>query len=164
MTDEIITTTETTDETQKYLDAIADMKRNSVSRAEYDKIRDENKKLLETLVNGESIEGSAEPAPKASLKELRTNVFKKDLSNLEYWQNVLELREHIMTYGDEKGRKEDPFLPHGQKIAPTAEDRQKAQLVADVVGECIEYAEGDAELFTNELQRRTIDVMPNRRR
>ena len=163
MTDEIMTT-ETVDETQKYLDVIADMKKTSVSRSEYDKVRDENKKLLEALVNGDTLEASTEAPPKATLSELRNNVFRKDLSNLDYWQNVLDLREHIMTYGDEKGRKDDPFLPMGQKIAPTAEDRIKAEDVATVVKECIEYAEGDANIFTTELQRRTIDVMPNRRR
>ena len=26
--------------------------------------------------------------------------------------------------------------------------------------ECVEYAEGDSELFTNELMRRTNDAMP----
>lgn len=159
MTDEIMTTTETIDETQKYLDAISDLKQNSVSRAEYDKIRDENKKLLETLVNGGSIEASTEATPKHSIEELRGNIFGKELSNLDYWTNVLELRTALMENGDK-----DPFLPYGQKIQPTEEDVAKANKVAAVVQECINYAQGDSAIFTNELQRRTIDIMPTRRR
>ncbi len=159
MTDEIITTTETLDETQKYLDTITDLKRNSVSRVEYDKIRDENKKLLETLVNGGTLEASTEATPKADIKELRHKFLNTEMSNLDFWKTTLDLRDAIIESGDK-----DPFLPFGQKIAPTPEDRQKAENVAAVVRECIDYSAGDPEIFTNELQRRTIDVMPARRR
>ena len=44
------------------------------------------------------------------------------------------------------------------KIVPTTEDIECANRVAEVVKECIEYADGDSQLFTNELNRRTVDV------
>lgn len=153
--------TEETNENQKYLDAIAELKKNSVSRAEYDKIRDENTMLLNSIVSGKTTEtASAEEANKPTIEEMRGKIFNSDsLSNLDYWQNVLDLRDALIERGDN-----DPFLPYGQKIAPSEEDVNKANEVATVVRECIEYAEGDTQLFTNELQRRTIEAMPVRRK
>ena len=54
--------------------------------------------------------------------------------------------------------KPDPFLPIGEQIMPTDQDIQTAQKVADVLQECVDYAEGDSAVFTNELQRRLVDV------
>ena len=148
------------DETQKYIDAIQEMKKTSVSRDEYDRIRDENKKLLESLVNGKSIENASAEATKPDIKELRDKfMHSSNMSNLEYWKTTLELRDAII---EQTGA--DPFLPYGQKIAPTADDVQKANNVASVVKECIEYADGDSAIFTNELQRRTVDTAPARPR
>lgn len=150
------------DEIQKYIDTIADMRRTSVSREEYDRVRNENKQLLTSIVSGQAYEsGSTEPAPKPDVDALRKDLFGGDcqLTNLEYWQKALTLRQAII---DEGGK--DCFLPYGSKIAPTDEDRQKAENVAKVVSECIEYADGDSNIFTTELQRRTVDNIPTRRR
>ena len=52
----------------------------------------------------------------------------------------------------------DPFLPVGKQILPTDEDVAAANRVADVLKECVDYAEGDSAVFTNELQRRLVDI------
>ena len=39
-----------------YIDAIKDLKQNSVSKEKYDALAAENKKLVDALVNGEEIE------------------------------------------------------------------------------------------------------------
>ena len=52
----------------------------------------------------------------------------------------------------------DPFIPVGKQISPSREDIEIAEKVAQVYKECIEYANGDSEVFTNELMRRTRDV------
>lgn len=54
--------------------------------------------------------------------------------------------------------KPDPFLPVGNQIAPTDDDIAAAERVAKVLQECVDYADGDSAVFTNELQRRTIDI------
>ena len=54
--------------------------------------------------------------------------------------------------------KPDPFLPIGEQILPTDEDVAAANKVAAVLQECVDYAEGDSAVFTNELQRRLVDV------
>lgn len=139
------------DNTQDYLEAIKSLKENSVDRSKYDQLKAENKKLLDSIVNGTPAEVKVEE--KKSIEELRANYLKEDQSNLEYITNTLKLREAIISEG-----KPDPFLPIGEQIMPTDQDIQTAQKVANVLQECVDYAEGDSAVFTNELQRRLVDV------
>lgn len=135
-----------------YIAAIQELKQNSVDRAKYDQLRAENKKLLDSIVNGTSVEMPA-VEEKKSIEELRAEYLKEDQTNLEYISNALKLREALIESGEP-----DPFLPIGSQILPTDEDIATANKVADVLKECIEYAEGDSAVFTNELQRRLVDV------
>ena len=146
-----VTGTEVEDMTPDYLAAINELKQNSVDRSKYEELRAENKKLLDSIVNGTEVALPA--AEKKSIEELRANYLKEDQSNLEYITNALKLREALMAEG-----KPDPFLPVGEQILPTDQDVAAAQKVADVLQECVDYAEGDSAVFTNELQRRLVDV------
>ena len=154
---EISVTGTVEDNTQDYLAAIKELKQNSVDRSEYDKLRAENKKLIDAVVNGQP--GQEEPVvskhSKEQIDELRNDLFNspKELNNLEYVTKAMELREALMENGEP-----DPFLPVGKQISPTRDDLEGAEKVAQVYRECIEYAEGDSEVFTNELMRRTRDV------
>ena len=154
---EISVTGTVEDNTQDYLAAIKELKEKSVDRSEYDKLRAENKKLLDAVVNGQP--GQEEPAvskhSKEQIDDLRNELFNspKELNNLEYITKAMELREALIENGEP-----DPFLPVGKQISPTRDDIEGAEKVAQVYKECIEYAEGDSEVFTNELMRRTRDV------
>ena len=145
------------DNTQDYLAAIKELKEKSVDRSEYDKLRAENKKLIDAVVNGQP--GQEEPAEskhsKEQIDELRNDLFNspRELNNLEYITKAMELREALIENGEP-----DPFLPYGKQISPTRDDIEGAEKVAQVYKECIEYADGDSEVFTNELMRRTRDV------
>ena len=158
MTEEETSVTGTVeDNTQDYLAAIKELKQNSVDRSEYDKLRAENKKLIDAVVNGQP--GQEEPTvvkhSKEQIDELRNDLFNspRELNNLEYITKAMELREALMENGEP-----DPFLPVGKQISPTRDDLEGAEKVAQVYRECIDYAEGDSEVFTNELMRRTRDV------
>ena len=141
-----------------YIEAIKEIKQNSVDRAAYNKLREENKRLLTSLVNGESIDVKKEEP--VNIDELRDKLFNKESTNLEYISNALKLREELMKQG-----KPDPFLPAGKNIIPTEEDIKTADRVAKVLQECVDYADGDSNVFTNELQRVTVDsVLPKTRR
>lgn len=145
------------DNTQDYLAAIQELKQNSVDRSEYDKLRAENKKLIDAVVNGQP--GQEEQVvvkhSKEQIDELRNDLFNspRELNNLEFITKTMELREALMENGEP-----DPFLPVGKQISPTRDDLEGAEKVAQVYRECIDYAEGDSEVFTNELMRRTRDV------
>ena len=135
-----------------YIAAIKALKENSVDRSKYEALRAENKKLLDSIVNGTTVE--LPPAEqKKSIEALRAAYLKEDQSNLEYITNTLKLREAIIAEG-----KPDPFLPIGEQIMPTDDDIKTAEKVANVLQECVDYAEGDSAVFTNELQRRLVDV------
>ena len=154
---EISVTGTVEDNTQDYLAAIKELKQNSVDRSEYDKLRAENKKLIDAVVNGQP--GQEEPVvskhSKEQIDDLRNELFNspKELNNLEYITKAMELREALIENGEP-----DPFLPVGKQISPTRDDIEGAEKVAQVYRECIDYAEGDSEVFTNELMRRTRDV------
>ena len=145
------------DNTQDYIKAIKDLKQNSVDRSEYEKLRAENKRLIDAVVNGQP--GQEEQVvvkhSKEQIDDLRNDLFNspRELNNLEFITKTMELREALMENGEP-----DPFLPVGKQISPTRDDIEGAEKVAQVYKECIEYAEGDSEVFTNELMRRTRDV------
>lgn len=149
--DEQVVTGEVVDNTD-YITAIKELKENSVDRSKYDQLKAENKRLLDSIVNGTDI-GQVQAQEKKSIDELRAAYLKEDQTNLEFAENTLALREALIEKGEP-----DPFLPIGNKILPTEEDIATANRVAQVLQECVDYAEGDSNVFTNELQRRTVDI------
>jgi len=144
-----------TEQEPDYIEQIEQLRANSVSRADYDKLKAEHNRAMNALINGGQLD--TPKTEKVDKDALRKELFcqEPNLSNLEYWQKTLTLRQAII---DDGGK--DPFLPYGQKIAPTAEDVECANRVAKVVQECIDYADGDSRIFTNELDRRTTDTAP----
>ena len=138
------------DNTANYIEAIKEMKANSVSKEAYVKLQQENKQLLNSLVNGQGIEiEKEEPVDIDGLRQKVFSATKHDMTNLEYVSNALKLREALMERGEM-----DPFVPSGKKIHPTDDDFKKADKVATVLQECVDYADGDAMVFTDELKRR----------
>ena len=138
--------------TQDYIAAINELKQNSVDRSKYDQLRAENKRLLDSIINGTEV-AQQPTVEKKSIEELRAAYLKEDQTNLEQITNTLALREALIAEG-----KPDPFLPIGKQISPDDNDIACAERVAKVLQECVDYAEGDSGVFTNELQRRLVDV------
>ena len=158
MTEEIIETNNTTESTDTdYIEVINNLKANTVSKDIYQKLKDENKRLLDSLVNGQQVE--APNTPKVSNEELRNDLFTKNLSNLEFVKRTLQLRQNIL---DERG--EDILAPDGPQFSFSDDDRRDAQRVADALQSCVDTADGNSAIFTNELQRILKDTpLPNRR-
>lgn len=139
-----------------YIEAIKKLKAETVDKAEYERLREDNRKLLDSIVNGTHTDDEAAKTPVLrEPQEIRKELFKEDagLSNLEFATKALELRTSLMAKGET-----DPFLPQGAQILATEEDIAGAQRVADVLQQCVDYASGDNSVFTNELQRRTVDI------
>lgn len=141
------------DTTTDYISAIKEMKQNSVDKATYNKLKDENKQLLDALVNGKEI--NIEQKEKVDVDELRKKLFANDtqLSNLDYVKTALDLRTALIENGER-----DPFLPVGDKVQLTVDQIDKAALIAETLQECVDFADGDSGIFTAELQRRTKDT------
>lgn len=152
-----------TNEYQEYIDTIADLKANSVSKDKYDQLMAEKKQLIEALKSGQQITEVVEEKP-VNIDELRNELYGKpeqSMSNLEYVTKTLQLRNAIIEAGGD-----DPFMPNGSGYTYDKADAEKAAYVAQVFQECIDYADGDDQLFTQELMRRTKDdpIRPGRKK
>lgn len=152
---------ENVNDSSDYIEAIKEMKQNSVRKEAYDKLKAENQQLLDAIINGTELTQDIRKREPADIKKLRNKLFKEhpDMSNLEYVKTALELREALIENGER-----DPFLPSGEKILPTNDDVETAERVAKIMKDCVDYADGNSAIFTNELQRVTIDASPIRRK
>lgn len=136
--------------------AINELKQNSVSKEKYEAVIAERNKYLKALIDGNQV-AEAQPKEPVDVDALRKSLFNPDneLSNLEYAKKALQLRDALI---DSEGV--DIFVGKGSKLTPTTEDYEEAQKVADAFQSCIEVADGDSEIFTRELMRITNDVAP----
>lgn len=144
------------EDTSQYLAAIKELKENTVSKDAYLKLKDENAQLLDSLINGGQV-NMVQPKEEVDIQALRNKLADQDhdLTNLEFVKTALELRDAVISQGGM-----DPFLPMGHNVDITQDDIDKAENVANVFRECIDYADGDSQIFTQELMRRTKDAMP----
>ena len=142
-----------------YIQVIKELKEKTVSKDQYAKLKAENAKLLNSVLNGESVDVTVPEKP--DINELRKSLFTEDngLNNIQYVEKMLQLRDAVIEQG-----KPDPFLPFGHHVNPDNVDIEAANRVATIYRECLDYADGDNAIFTNELQRRMIDVAPRGRR
>lgn len=157
MNDELINDqtadTKSTTTAEDYIEAIKNLKQTTVDKSAYDSLRAENKKLLESLINGEEIQPQNKVLSE-SIDELRHDILQNDsLTNLEYWDKVLKLRSALLKRGDE-----DPFVPQGSKVNATQADYATAEKVATIMQEMVDNAEEDPNVFLNEYQRRVKDT------
>jgi len=144
---------EKVEDNSMYIDEINKLKETTVPKEKYDKLKEDNKKLLASLVNGEG--ATEEKKETVNLDECRKKIFSEDVSNVEYCKCALDLRN---AYKEQKGI--DLFLPRGRDIRPTEEDCRKAQAVADVLQDCLDQAEGNNEVFTGLLNSRIAEDSP----
>lgn len=142
-----------------YIEAIKSLKQNSVDRSKYDALKAENKKLLDSIVNGTEVALEVKKE-EPSIKELREKVFNNpNQTNLEYITNALNLRDALIENGEE-----DPFVASSSQYTPDANDYARANKVATVLREMVDTADGDPNVFLNEYQRRVKEVnIPKRK-
>lgn len=137
---------------KEYINQINDLKERTVSREEYERIKNDNRELAKALINGTgaNIPGITKPEEKPDLDDLRKKLFtKKSKNDLEYFTNLLALRDGVMADGQP-----DPFLPINREFRATAQDEADAERIATQIKEAIEYADGDPAVFSNDLRRR----------
>jgi hypothetical protein len=136
---------------------LAELKQNSVSKEEYERVLNLNKDLVDHMMNDQKVEQNVQQETNYDdiIKSAQEKLFTQDgtINNLEYCSTALQLRDAILAKTGE-----DIFVAKGHKISPDETDYEKAENVAQVLREVIEYADGDSEIFTVELQRRTDDV------
>ena len=137
------------------IEALNTLKQNTVSKEDYLKLQNEYSKAVDLVMNGVTVNNEPVSTPSVDIQALREELFQEEsgLTNLEFTKKTLELRQALLDAGQP-----DCFIPVGKQISPTNEDIEAANRVAEIFQHCVDYADGDSEVFTNELQRLTIDT------
>lgn len=144
--------TKVNDRDANYLDTIKKLKENSVAKEDYDKVVADNKRLLDNYINSTPVEADTKKEI-VDMKALAKELGDPNLSNIDYAKKVLKLRDACI-----EQKHYDPFVGTNKLTPPTQDDYASAERVASVLQDCVEYADGDNQLFTQELQRRTMDI------
>ena len=155
-----VSSEEMSNDSVDYVAAINELKQNSVSKERYNKLEQDNKRLLDALVNNKQID--IQEKPKVDVAEARRNlaeVCETGCTQLEFFDKVLALRTAVLESGGQ-----DPFLPVGSKVQPTYEQIEKQNEIHAGIQEMIDFAEGDPGIFNAEYQRRVVDTMPQLRK
>ena len=149
---------ESENENNDYIEAIKQLKENSVSKEQYEKVKEDNKKLLNAVLNGQTVE---QEQKKESVEELQNDLrtLKKDLanaqesgmSNLEYVDKALKYRDKALALV-----LMDPFVPNSP-LGPDDNDFQTAQKVADRLKEIVDQSEGNPAVFRNLFEQLVRD-------
>ena len=146
---------------EEYVKALKDLKEKTVSKELYEKLEKDNQTLIEALKTQNPIVAKPEEKEKVNIRELATDIINngKDMDFLEGIEKTLKLRDAMIDQ-----MKVDPFLPTGHQVEITDEMRAKADKAAKIYRECVDFAKGDPNIFTAELQRRMEDVSFPRRK
>ena len=144
---------------QDYLEAIQILKDTTVSKEQYEKLRAENKKLLNAVLNDQKADNKGEPVETVeqlqtdlrTLKNELANAQEKGMSNLEFTSKALKYREKAMKLG-----LQDPFVPN-TPTGPEENDFRSAERVAEVLQKCVDEAKGNPATFRNLFEQAVRD-------
>lgn len=144
---------------QDYLEAIQNLKDNTVSKEQYEKLRAENKKLLNAVLNDQKADKKEEPVETVeqlqndlkAIKSELANAQEKGMSNLEFTSKALKYREKAMKLG-----LQDPFVPN-TPTGPEENDFRSAERVAEVLQKCVDDAKGNPATFRNLFEQAVRD-------
>lgn len=141
---------------QDYLATIQELKQNTVSREAYDKMRDENKKLLETIINGGQMEAPAENTNIDYNKLLHETIFEKKSNNLDYIDAFVTAYESAVKEGIKYA------MPFGPKAEYSEMDEEVCDFTAKKLREIIDKSNGNEKSFNFLLDQEMVDNMPVR--
>ena len=130
---------------------IQDLKANTVPKDKYQKVVDDNARLMKALANGETVQVEAPKTP--SIEELRSDYLDhENKSDLQRAKETLALRDALIEAG-----KADPFLPNGD-VELTEQDYKDAQDVADLLRYAIDNSGDDNAVFLAQFSSKIIDA------
>lgn len=148
----IITNPEDNQEEQDPIAIITEMRANTVPKDKYNKLVEDNAKLMRALANGETIK--VEETPKPNIEELRKEYFDfENKSDVQVAKDILALREAVIESGNQ-----DPFLPNGRGAVITDQDRSDAQAVADLLQYAIDQSGDDNAVFLAQFSSKLVDT------
>lgn len=147
MTEELNTTTEVVEDnsTDNYIQNIQALQANTVSKDEYNKLVESNKKLADALARGEYTMSTVAD-PDIDISELERSVKHcKGQTDLAFLTNVLKLRQARLDNNPE----DDIFVPATRE----ANDYVNAQAFAEQLQSAIEESNGDPLVFASKIRK-----------
>lgn len=132
-----------------YVQAIKELKANSVPKEKYEKVVKQNKELLDSVLNGKEVKVPQNESAEDKRNKLKTlskemaQAQDKGMTNLEYVTKALEYRKTAISLG-----LQDPFLPNGP-MGPTELDISSANKTAEVLQSLVDKSEGNPTVFRN---------------
>ena len=133
----------TEDQDFDLLNQVEEMKKNSVPKEEYEKLKEKNKMLMKRIVEGGGQRDKAEET--VDLGKIREELFVKNaegLSKRDFWEKVLTLRHERL-----KNEGVDIFLPRGSKTRYTRLDIESANKVDETISQMLEDTKDNPEYF-----------------
>lgn len=138
---------------QNYIDALNNLKQNTVSKEEYNKVVADNKKLVESLCNS-GMTSTEEPETRRATDEEVQYLHDKLMtsnscrSDLELLDTALKLRAARLSRGEPDGA-----LIHNHERRLTDADVDSRMYIIDGLQHMVDYSDGDSKLFISERQR-----------
>lgn len=139
-----------------YIQAIKTLKNNTVSKDKYDVLKEDNKKLLDALINGTDADTPKGPYDGLESRDVYYKKYKENnfSSDLEYWDNFLKLRKAtIRDYG------QDPCVtgsygltPDGTKMDASYGEAEAIEDQMKIIEGFVEASEGNPIAFETLMQ------------
>lgn len=139
--------------------ALTEMKRrNSELEAENAQLQEAKKQYYDAVLNGQNAEPEVVKlrTRQEIVKDMREAI-KNGVTNVKYAELAVELNEACIR---ETG--ESCFLPKGRNVSPTADEVALAEKFPAFLQECLEAADGDPDVFNNEVERHTKKTIRKR--
>ena len=135
-----------------YLDVINELRKNTVSKADYERVMSDNRMLAEQLAYSTPSATAQEEEHIPTTEEvqnLRSHLFNTSgISNLDYIRTALDLRDAVMKQGER-----DPFLPTNNGYIDNDVDKARVEAMAKGLRQMVDYCGNDKKLFDSELKR-----------
>ena len=140
-----------------YVQAIKELKANSVPKEKYEKVVKQNKELLNSVLNGQEVKVPQNETAEEKRNKLKaiskemSQAQEKGMSNLEFVTKSLEYRNTAISLG-----LPDPFLPNGP-MGPTELDVSSANKTAEILQSLVDKSEGNPTVFRNLFEQTVRD-------
>lgn len=128
------------------LNEVKELKKNSVSKEEYDRVVAEKKKLMRDFVYGSGDSANVEDTS-PSIQDLREKLFGgnvEQMSNRDFWENVSQLYHKRL-----EEDKQNIFLPKGHKTRYKREDYEMVSSMMETIDSMLEDTKDNPALFTS---------------
>lgn len=130
------------DKVDEFIEQAKKRNEESVSKAEYEKVKAERDKVMQYVIDGKGDldqEGSKKEE-NIDITALKKKLANPDISNLEYIETSLKLRQAAIDKGES-----DPYLPKSGTV--TESDIEQAKKIAKVFEETVKEANGNDAVF-----------------